>query len=133
MNGFLANAILYILAAIICVPIAKRLGMGSVLGYLFAGILIGPYLLGFITNEVQGHDIMHATEFGVVMMLFLIGLELDPKNLWNMRQLILKVGLTQVLLTALLIFGIGIFLGVQWQISLAIGLSMALSSTAIVL
>ncbi|WPR76931.1 monovalent cation:proton antiporter-2 (CPA2) family protein [Algoriphagus sp. NG3] len=133
MNGFLANAILYILAAIICVPIAKRLGMGSVLGYLFAGILIGPYLLGFITNEVEGQDIMHATEFGVVMMLFLIGLELEPKNLWNMRQLILKVGLTQVLLTALLIFGIGIFLDIQWQISLAIGLSMALSSTAIVL
>ncbi|WP_439487228.1 monovalent cation:proton antiporter-2 (CPA2) family protein [Algoriphagus sp.] len=133
MNGFLANAILYMLAAIICVPIAKRLGMGSVLGYLFAGILIGPYLLGFITNEVEGQDIMHATEFGVVMMLFLIGLELEPKNLWNMRQLILKVGLTQVLLTALLIFGIGIFLGIQWQISLAIGLSMALSSTAIVL
>lgn len=133
MNGFLANAILYILAAIVCVPIAKKLGMGSVLGYLFAGILIGPYLLGFITNEGQGQDIMHATEFGVVMMLFLIGLELEPKNLWKMRQLILQIGLSQVLVTAALIFGIGVLLDVPWQISLAIGLSMALSSTAIVL
>ncbi|MEB2775924.1 monovalent cation:proton antiporter-2 (CPA2) family protein [Algoriphagus sp. D3-2-R+10] len=133
MNGFLANAILYILAAIVCVPIAKKLGMGSVLGYLFAGILIGPYLLGFITNEGQGQDIMHATEFGVVMMLFLIGLELEPKNLWKMRQLIVQIGLSQVLVTAALIFGIGILLDVSWQISLAIGLSMALSSTAIVL
>ncbi|SFU12117.1 Kef-type potassium/proton antiporter, CPA2 family [Algoriphagus locisalis] len=133
MNGFLANAIIYILAAIICVPVAKKLGMGSVLGYLFAGILIGPYLLGFITNEGQGQDIMHATEFGVVMMLFLIGLELEPKNLWKMRKLILQVGLSQVLITAALVFGIGLLLDVQWQISLAIGLSMALSSTAIVL
>lgn len=133
MNGFLLNAILYILAAIICVPVAKKLGMGSVLGYLFAGILIGPYLLGFITNEGEGQDIMHATEFGVVMMLFLIGLELEPKNLWKMRQLIVKVGLTQVLVTAALVFGIGMTLDIRWQISLAIGLSMALSSTAIVL
>ncbi|WP_057940355.1 monovalent cation:proton antiporter-2 (CPA2) family protein [Algoriphagus resistens] len=133
MNGFLANAIIYILAAIVCVPIAKKLGMGSVLGYLIAGILIGPYLLGFITNEGQGQDIMHATEFGVVMMLFLIGLELEPKNLWKMRQLILQIGLSQVLVTAALIFVIGVLLDVSWQISLAIGLSMALSSTAIVL
>lgn len=133
MNGFLVNAILYILAAIICVPVAKKLGMGSVLGYLIAGILIGPYLFGFITNEGQGQDIMHATEFGVVMMLFLIGLELEPRNLWKMRRLILQIGLSQVLVTAALVFGIGLLLDVQWQISLAIGLSMALSSTAIVL
>ena len=133
MSGFLVNAILYILAAIICVPVAKKLGMGSVLGYLFAGILIGPYLLGFITNEGQGQDIMHATEFGVVMMLFLIGLELEPKNLWKMRQLILQVGLSQVLVTSAIIFGIGLLLDTRWQISLAAGLSIALSSTAIVL
>ena len=133
MNGFLANAIIYILAAIICVPIAKKLGMGSVLGYLFAGILIGPYLLGFITNEGQGQDIMHATEFGVVMMLFLIGLELEPKNLWKMRRLILQVGLSQILLTSAIVFAIGLLLGIRWQISLAAGLSIALSSTAIVL
>ncbi|WP_339865040.1 monovalent cation:proton antiporter-2 (CPA2) family protein [uncultured Algoriphagus sp.] len=133
MNGFLANAILYILAAIICVPVAKKLGMGSVLGYLFAGILIGPYLLGFITNEGQGQDIMHATEFGVVMMLFLIGLELEPKNLWKMRQLILQVGLSQVLVTTIIVFAIGLLLDIRGQIALAAGLSIALSSTAIVL
>ncbi|MBB6328219.1 CPA2 family monovalent cation:H+ antiporter-2 [Algoriphagus iocasae] len=133
MNGFLANAVIYIIAAIICVPLAKRLGMGSVLGYLLAGILIGPYLLGFITNEGQGQDIMHATEFGVVMMLFLIGLELEPKNLWKIRDLIIRIGLSQVLVTALLVFCVGILIPIPWQISLAIALSMALSSTAIVL
>lgn len=130
MEGFLPQAIIYILAAIVCVPIAKRLGMGSVLGYLIAGIVIGPYLLGFLE---EGEDIMHKAEFGVVMMLFLIGLELEPKNLWKMRDLILRVGLSQVLITALLIFFIGVGLGFTWQISLAVGLSMALSSTAIVL
>ncbi|OOG74817.1 monovalent cation:proton antiporter-2 (CPA2) family protein [Algoriphagus sp. A40] len=133
MDGFLFNAIIYILAAIVCVPIAKRLGMGAVLGYLIAGILVGPYGFEFIQDETQGQDIMHSTEFGVVMMLFLIGLELEPKNLWKMRDLILKVGLSQVLVTSGLIFGLGIVIGVDWRISLTAGLSMALSSTAIVL
>ncbi len=133
MDGFLFSAIIYILAAIICVPIAKRLGMGSVLGYLIAGILVGPYGFEFIKDETQGQDIMHSTEFGVVMMLFLIGLELEPKNLWKMRDLILRVGLSQVLVTSGLIFGLGVILGVDWRVSLAAGFSMALSSTAIVL
>jgi CPA2 family monovalent cation:H+ antiporter-2 len=133
MDGFLFSAIIYILAAIVCVPIAKRLGMGSVLGYLIAGILVGPYGFEFIKDEVQGQDIMHSTEFGVVMMLFLIGLELEPKNLWKIRDLILRVGLSQVLATSALIFGLGILLGVDWRISLTAGFSMALSSTAIVL
>lgn len=130
MEGFLPQAVVYILAAIICVPIAKRLGMGSVLGYLIAGIAIGPYLLGFLS---EGEDIMHKAEFGVVMMLFLIGLELEPKNLWKMRDLILKIGLSQVLITSLLVFLIALFLDFSWQVSLTIGFSMALSSTAIVL
>lgn len=133
MDGFLLNAIIYILAAIVCVPISKRLGMSAVLGYLIAGILIGPYVLGFISNEGEGHDIMHNAEFGVVMMLFLIGLELEPKNLWKMKNLIITVGLTQVLVTAFLITGIGISLGFDWRLCLAAGLSMALSSTAIVI
>jgi CPA2 family monovalent cation:H+ antiporter-2 len=133
MDGFLVNAIIYILAAIVCVPIAKRLGMSAVLGYLIAGILIGPYVLGFISNEGEGHDIMHNAEFGVVMMLFLIGLELEPQNLWKMKKLIITVGLTQVLVTAALITGIGIALGFDWRLCLAAGLSMSLSSTAIVI
>ncbi len=133
MDGFLLNAIIYILAAIICVPLAKRLGMGAILGYLLAGIFIGPYVLGFISNEGEGHDIMHNAEFGVVMMLFLIGLELEPKNLWKMKNLIITVGLIQVLVTAALITGIGILFGFDWRICLAAGLSMALSSTAIVI
>ena len=133
MDGFLLNAIIYILAVIVCVPIAKRLGMGAVLGYLLAGIFIGPYVLGFISNEGEGHDIMHNAEFGVVMMLFLIGLALEPKNLWKMKNLIITVGLTQVLVTAALITGIGILIGIDWRICLVAGLSMALSSTAIVI
>lgn len=133
MESFFAQSIVYIVAAIICVLITKRLGMSSILGYLFAGVLIGPYVLKFITNESEGQDIMHGTEFGVVMMLFLIGLELEPKNLWKMKDLILKVGLSQVLITALVLFGLSIALGVSWNISLAVALSMALSSTAIVL
>jgi monovalent cation:H+ antiporter-2, CPA2 family len=133
MEGFLFDAIVYILAAIVCVPIAKRLGMGSVLGYLIAGILIGPYALGFIQDGQSGQDIMHTTEFGVVMMLFLIGLELEPKNLWKMKDLILQVGLIQVVLTSLLIVGIAFFLDLNWQMSLAMAMAMALSSTAIVL
>ncbi len=133
MDGFLFNAIIYTLAAVICVPIAKRLGMGSVLGYLIAGILVGPYGFQFIQDESQGQDIMHSTEFGVVMMLFLIGLELEPKNLWKMRDLILKVGLSQVIATSALLFGLGLAIGVDWRIGLTAALSMALSSTAIVL
>lgn len=133
MDGFLINAIVYILAAVIFVPFAKRIGLGSILGYLIAGIVIGPFVLGFISNKGEGHDIMHNAEFGVVMMLFLIGLELEPKNLWKMKNLIISVGLTQVLITAALITSIGIFLGIDWRIALATGLSMSLSSTAIVL
>jgi CPA2 family monovalent cation:H+ antiporter-2 len=130
MEGFLPQAIIFITAAIVCVPIAKRLGMGSILGYLIAGIVIGPYFLGFLE---EGEDIMEKAEFGVVMMLFLIGLELEPKNLWRMKKLILQVGLIQVLVTSAVLFGIGLGLGFSWQLSLAVGLSMALSSTAIVL
>lgn len=133
MEGFFAQSIIYIVSAIVCVLITKRLGMSSILGYLFAGVLIGPYLLKFISNERDGQDIMHGTEFGVVMMLFLIGLELEPKNLWKMKDLILKIGLSQVLVTSALLFGVAIAMGVQWNIGLAVGLSMALSSTAIVL
>jgi monovalent cation:H+ antiporter-2, CPA2 family len=133
MEGFFAQSIIYIVAAIICVLISKKLGLSSVLGYLFAGILIGPYLLKFISNESEGQDMMHGAEFGVVMMLFLIGLELEPKNLWKMRDLILGIGLSQVLGTTVVLFGLSVSLGISWNIALAVSLSMALSSTAIVL
>ncbi|WP_194774612.1 monovalent cation:proton antiporter-2 (CPA2) family protein [Pararhodonellum marinum] len=130
-NSFLFQAIIYLGAAVICVPIAKKLGLGSVLGYLIAGIVIGPYLMGFIGEE--GEDIMHFAEFGVVMMLFLIGLELEPAHLWKMKTMILKVGLSQVLITALVFFGIALALGLPWHMALAIGMALSLSSTAIVL
>lgn len=82
---FLQMAIVFLVAALIAVPLAKRLGLGSVLGYLIAGVVIGPSILGFIGEE--GEDIMHASEFGVVMMLFLIGLELNPQSFWRMRKI----------------------------------------------
>ena len=131
MEGFLLYAVVYLAAAVICVPIAKKLGMGSVLGYLLAGIVIGPFVLGFVGKE--GEDIMHFAEFGVVMMLFLVGLELEPQKLWTMRRTILGVGSAQLLVTTLLFFAAGLAIGFSWQASLAASLSLAMSSTAIVL
>lgn len=127
----LGIALIYLAAAIIAVPIAKRLGLGSVLGYLLAGILIGPFALGLVGDQT---DVMHFAEFGVVMMLFLVGLELHPSRLWKLKHTILGLGGLQVVVTTLLIFAIGYyFLSLRWQASLAIGLMLALSSTAIVL
>ena len=83
MSGFLFQAFVYLAAAVIAVPVAKRLGLGSVLGYLIAGIIIGP-VIGLVGSETQ--DIQHFAEFGVVMMLFIVGLELEPKKLWEMRN-----------------------------------------------
>jgi len=129
--NFLLQAIIYLSAAVVCVPVAKRLGMGSVLGYLLAGMLIGPFILGFIGKE--GEDIMHFAEFGVVMMLFLIGLELEPSQFWKMRKSIAGMGSIQLILTSVLIFTLMIILKLSWQVSLAIALAFAMSSTAIVL
>jgi len=131
MGDFLYQALIYLTAAVLCVPVAKKLGLSSVLGYLLAGIIIGPSLLGFIGEE--GEDIMHFAEFGVVMMLFLIGLELEPAKFWKMRKMILGMGGSQVVLTSLLFFGAGLALGFDWRISLCVSLALALSSTAIVL
>ncbi len=129
--GFLTRALVYLTAAIVCVPVSKRLGMGSVLGYLLAGILIGPYFFGFVGKE--GQDIMHFAEFGVVMMLFLIGLELEPSHFWRMRGRILGMGTVQVCFTALMAAAGLVFFGFSWQAALASGLAIAMSSTAIVL
>jgi CPA2 family monovalent cation:H+ antiporter-2 len=131
MDSFLGQAIIYLSAAIVCVPLAKRLGMGSVLGYLAAGIIIGPFCLGFIGAE--GQDVMHFAEFGVVMMLFLIGLELEPTHFWGMRKYVLGLGSLQVVLTTLAAVGTLTLLGFSWQASLATGLALSMSSTAMVL
>ncbi len=130
-SGFLHDALIYLTAAIVFVPIAKRLGMGSVLGYLLGGIIIGPFLLGFVGEE--GKDIMHFAEFGVVMMLFLIGLELEPASFWRMRKLIAGTGAVQLCATTLLCFGGLLAAGFSWQAALACGLAFSMSSTAIVM
>jgi len=130
-SGFFAQAFVYLVAAVVAVPLAKRMGLGSALGYILAGIAIGPFVLGLVGQETQ--DVMHFAEFGVVLMLFLIGLELEPAVLWRMRVPILGLGGAQVVLTALALGGIALSLGLPWQTSLAIGLTLALSSTAMVL
>lgn len=124
-------AVIYLAAAIAAVPIAKRLGLGSVLGYLLAGILIGPFLLGLVGDQ---SEVLHFAEFGVVMMLFLIGLELQPSRLWKLRHSIVLQGSLQLGLTTVLIWAVCYYLfNMVWQTSLALGLMLALSSTAIVL
>lgn len=131
LDSFLAQAFIYLCAAVISVPIAKRLGLGSVLGYLLAGVLIGPFVLKFVGRE--GGDVMHFAEFGVVMMLFVIGLELKPRLLWRLRGPILGMGGVQVAATALLIGAAAMALGLPWKQGLALGMILAMSSTAIVL
>ncbi|MBI4821747.1 MAG: cation:proton antiporter [Deltaproteobacteria bacterium] len=131
MSGFLGQAFIYLGAAVVAVPIAKKLGLGSVLGYLLAGVAIGPFALGLVGEE--GQDVMHYAEFGVVMMLFLVGLELEPALLWRLRAPILGLGGLQVLVTALVIAVIATFFGVSFATGLAVGLTLAMSSTAIVI
>ena len=130
MESFLFQATIYLGAAVIAVPLASRLGLGSVLGYLLAGIVIGP-LLGLVGTETQ--DLQHFAEFGVVMMLFLIGLELEPRALWDMRHRLLGLGGLQITVT------MGLITTALWAVgrplpeAIAIGMILALSSTAIVL
>jgi len=121
----------YLAAAVVFVPFAKKLGLGSVLGYLVAGIVIGPYLLGFIGQE--GQDLMHFAEFGVVMMLFLIGLELEPDTLWRMRKSIVGLGGLQLILTTILVSLIARSFEYSWSESLVLGMIFSMSSTAIAL
>ena len=131
MNGsILFNVFIFLAAVCLVVPLASRFKLGSVLGYLVAGILIGPFGLGLIGNAEQ---IMHFAEFGVIMLLFVIGLELEPAALWRMRKSILGLGGLQMLLTSAAFTAIGIALGFAWQSSLAVGMALALSSTAMVL
>ena len=125
------QAFIYLLAAVISVPLAKRLGLGSVLGYLLAGVVIGPFCFRLVGSE--GDDVMHIAEFGVVMMLFVIGLELRPAVLWRMRGPILGLGGAQVVVTTGSVALAALWLGVSWQVSVAVGFIVAMSSTAIVL
>ncbi|KMW56475.1 putative Glutathione-regulated potassium-efflux system protein KefB [Candidatus Rhodobacter oscarellae] len=127
---FLSLAFIFLIAGVVAVPIASKFGLGSVLGYLIAGIAIAPVL------NAAGVDVIslqHFAEFGVVMMLFLVGLELEPKLLWQMRNKLLGLGGLQVCGTAVIVMGVAMLFGLEWTISLAIGLIFALSSTAIVL
>ena len=130
MTVYFIQTAIYLLAAVICVPLAKRLGLGSVLGYLIAGVIIGPItgLVGDETNTIQ-----HFAEFGVVMMLFVVGLELSPKALWNMKNRLISLGGLQITLTTLIITGLGMAFDFPWQPSLVVGLIFSLSSTAIVM
>jgi CPA2 family monovalent cation:H+ antiporter-2 len=130
METFLFQATIYLGAAVIAVPLAARLGLGSVLGYLLAGIVIGP-VTGLVGTEAV--EIQHFAEFGVVVMLFLIGLELDPRALWDMRHKLIGLGGLQISVTMALITWAAILLGYDWEVGLAIGMIFALSSTAIVL
>lgn len=131
MDSFFVQAFVYLAAALLVVPLAKRLGLGSVLGYLLAGLLIGPWGLGLVGDE--GQDVMHFAEFGVVMMLFLVGLELDPSTLWRLRTPILGLGGLQVGVTAMVVALVGLALGLPWQQAVALGLILSMSSTAIAL
>lgn len=129
MTGFLILAFLILAAGVIAVPIATRLGLGSVLGYLLAGMAIAP-LLGALDVDVEALQVF--AEFGVVMMLFVVGLELEPDKLWAMRRKLIGLGGGQVVLTALILAAAALAAGEAWQTSLAIGMILALSSTAIV-
>src|SRR3954463_96319 len=129
-HSLLVQALVYLAAGVISVPVAKRLGLGSVLGYLIAGVLVGPFLLNLVgaPKQVQGF-----AEFGVVILLFLIGLEVRPALLWKLRTAIFGLGGAQVAATAAVVGGAGMLLGLSWQSALAVGFVMAMSSTAIVL
>ena len=130
MTEFLLLAFILLVAGVISVPIASRFGLGSVLGYLLAGMALSP-LLGFLGVDVV--QLQHFAEFGVVMMLFIIGLELEPKRLWAMRKRLIGLGGGQVILTTLIVAGISMLDDNDWRTALAIGMILALSSTAIVL
>ncbi len=125
------QALIYLCAAVIAVPIAKRLGLGSVLGYLIAGVIIGP-VIGIVSND-ETATLNQFAEFGVVMMLFIIGLELDPKMLLKMFHRLMTLGGLQMGITTALIMALAMSMGLGWSVSLAIGLMFSLSSTAIVL
>ncbi|MDI1298075.1 monovalent cation:proton antiporter-2 (CPA2) family protein [Methylotenera sp.] len=125
---FLVQATIYLASAIILVPLFKRLGLGSVLGYLLAGILIGPYALKLIPDPEQ---VLHFSEFGVVLMLFLVGLELESQKVWELRKTLFGLGGLQVVSTVALVTFATHMMGFTWSIAIVIGMGVAMSSTAI--
>ena len=127
---WLLNSFIYLSAAVIAVPVSQALGLGSIIGYLCAGIAIGPWGLGLVTNV---DDILHFAEFGVVLMLFLVGLELEPRRLWSLRRPIFGWGCAQVLACAVVLCTVALLAGVGWRTALVAGLGLALSSTSIAL
>ena len=127
-STWLITSLIYLAAAVIAVPLARALGLGSIIGYLGAGIVIGPWGLALVTDA---QTILTVAEFGVVLMLFLVGLELEPRRLWAMRQPIFGWGSLQLLASALLMTAAGIAFGVPWPVALAAALGLAMSSTAI--
>ncbi len=126
-DSLLINALYYLLAAVIAVPLFKRMGLGSILGYLFAGIVLGPHALGIIEDP---ESVLHFAEYGVILLLFVIGLELAPEKLWSMRNHIVVLGGSQVLLTGLVI-GFGMVMLMAIPLAFVLGLTLALSSTAL--
>lgn len=127
---FFAESIVFLAATVVAVPIAKRLGLGSVVGYLAAGAVIGPHGLKLLGS---GEDVLHVAELGVVLLLFVIGLELDPRKLWRMKRDIFGLGTAQVLLTGVTFYAIGRLFGYSFTTSLVAGFGLALSSTAFAL
>lgn len=129
-HGLLFDTLIFLLATVVFVPIAKKFGLGSVLGYLLAGVVIGPWGLSIIVNA---QVILNFAEFGVVLLLFLIGLELNPNRLWTMRRSILGMGGVQVIATSVVLTAIALAFGLYWKSAVVIALGLSLSSTAIVL
>ena len=127
-NDWLTAALIFLAAAVLIVPLVKRLGLGAILGYLAAGILIGPWGMKLVADP---EAILHVAEFGVVLMLFLVGLELDPKRLWSMRKPIFGWGSTQLLLSTAVLMAVGMALQLSWQVALVGALALSMSSTAI--
>ena len=125
---WLTGTLVYLAAAVIAVPLAKFFGLGSIIGYLAAGILIGPWGLKLVTNP---QDMLHFSEFGVVLMLFLVGLELEPRRLWSLRKPIFGWGSVQLFGSAALMLGVAVLCGLDWRIALVAALGLAMSSTAI--
>ena len=127
-GSWLNGPLIYLAAAVLAVPLAKFLGLGSIIGYLGAGILIGPWGLKLVTNP---QEMLSFSEFGVVLMLFLVGLELEPKRLWQLRKPIFGWGSVQLFGSAALMVGVAIACGLDWRIALVAALGLAMSSTAI--